>query len=62
MERVGSYSPDSVLGSVQAAAVNEVFPPLSYWGFWLGVYLSSVLSDDVSAWDQRAERENWEAG
>lgn len=40
------------LGSVQAAAVNEVFPPLSCWGFWLGMYLASVLSARVSAWDQ----------
>lgn len=55
MERVGSYSPDWVLGSVQAAAVNEVFPPLSCWGFWLRVYLASVLSAHVLAWDQTGE-------
>lgn len=40
------------LGSVQAAAVNEVFPPLSCWGFWHSIYLASVLSACVSAWDQ----------
>lgn len=55
MERVGSYSPDWVLGSVQAAAVNEVFPPLSCWGLWLRVYLASVLSAHVLAWDQTGE-------
>ena len=55
MERVGSYSPDWVLGSVQAAAVNEVFPPLSCWGFWLRVYLASVLSAHVLAWDRTGE-------
>lgn len=51
MEQLGSYSPEWVLGSVQAAAVNEVFPPLSCWGFWLCVYLASVLSAHVSVWD-----------
>lgn len=55
MEQVGSYSPDWVLGSVQAVAVNEVFPPLSCWGFWLRVYLASVLSTHVLAWDKTRE-------
>ncbi len=57
MERVGSYSPDWVLGSVQAAAANEVFPPLSCWSFWLGVYLASVLSACFSMGSYRGNRE-----
>lgn len=61
MERVGSYSLHWALGLVQAAAVNE--PRCSLLchagGFWLAVYLASVLSARVSAWDQRG---NWEAG
>lgn len=51
MEQVGSYSPEWVLGSVQAAAVNEVFPPPPCWGFWLSVHLPAVSSAHVPVSD-----------
>ena len=55
MEQVGSYSLDWVLGSVQAAAVNEPrCSLLCHAGvFWLAIYVASVFSARVPARNQK---------